>query len=135
MDIETLSNDEFKERERQANKFASSFLLPRDTFLADCRKYPTELEYYRNLKNDWEVSIQAMIFRANDLDVISNNQYQYLMRQVSSRGWRKKEPGDYPYTLNENIFKMAIKLLLDNDYSKEDIATIKVSLIIYCIFK
>ncbi|WP_308749126.1 XRE family transcriptional regulator [uncultured Anaerococcus sp.] len=120
-DIETLSNDEFKERERQANKFASSFLLPRDTFLADCRKYPTELEYYRNLKNDWEVSIQAMIFRANDLDVISNNQYQYLMRQVSSRGWRKKEPGDYPYTLNENIFKMAIKLLLDNDYSKEDI--------------
>lgn len=120
-DIETLSNEEFKERERQANKFASSFLLPRDTFLADCRKYPTELEYYRKLKNDWEVSIQAMIFRSNDLDVITNNQYQYLMRQVSSRGWRKKEPGDYPYTLNENIFKMAIKLLLDNDYSKEDI--------------
>ena len=28
---------------------------------------------------------------------------------------------DSPYTLNENIFKMAIKLLLDNDYSKEDI--------------
>lgn len=123
-DIETLSNEEFKERERQANKFASSFLLPRDTFLADCRKYPTELEYYRKLKNDWEVSIQAMIFRANDLDVISNNQYQYLMRQVSSRGWRKKEPGDYPYTLNENIFKMAIKLLLDNDYSKEDVVNL-----------
>ena len=123
-DIETLSNEEFKERERQANKFASSFLLPRDTFLADCRKYPTELEYYRKLKNDWEVSIQAMIFRANDLDVISNNQYQYLMRQVSSRGWRRKEPGDYPYTLNENIFKMAIKLLLDNDYSKEDVVNL-----------
>ncbi|WP_276861553.1 helix-turn-helix domain-containing protein [Anaerococcus tetradius] len=120
-DIETLSNEEFKERERQANKFASSFLLPRDTFLADCRKYPTELEHYRMLKNNWETSIQAMLFRANDLDVITNNQFQYLMRQVSSRGWRKKEPGDYPYTLNENIFKMAIKLLLDNDYSKEDI--------------
>lgn len=120
-DIETLSNEEFKERERQANKFASSFLLPRDTFLADCRKYPTELEYYRMLKNKWETSIQAMLFRANELDVITNNQFQYLMRQVSSRGWRKKEPGDYPYTLNENIFKMAIKLLLDNDYSKEDI--------------
>lgn len=123
-DIETLSNDEFKERERQANKFASSFLLPRDKFLEDFRKYPTDLEYYRMLKNKWETSIQAMLFRSNDLGLITNNQFQYMMRQVSIRGWRKKEPGDYPHTLNENIFKMAVKLLLDNDYSKEDIVNL-----------
>ena len=118
-DIETLSNEEFKERERQANKFASCFLLPRETFLDDCRKYPTELEYYRMLKSKWNCSIQAMLYRANDLKVISNNQFQYLMRQVSQRGWRKKEPGDFPHTLNDNIFKMSIDLLLENGYSKK----------------
>lgn len=123
-DIETLSNEEFKERERQANKFASSFLLPEETFSIDCERYPTELEYYKKMKSKWEVSIQAMLYRANDLEIISNNQFQYLMRQVSQRGWRKKEPGDSPHVLNENIFKIAIDFLLENEYSKKDIIDI-----------
>ena len=123
-DIETLSNDEFKERERQANKFASSFLLPKEPFINDCSRYPTELKYYLGMKRKWGVSIQAMIYRACDLGLITNNQFQYLMRQISSKGWRKKEPGDFPYELNENIFKMGINLLLENDYSKKDIVQI-----------
>ena len=123
-DIETLSNDEFKDRERQANKFASSLLLPKETFTKDCSRYPTELEYYIRLKKKWGVSIQAMLYRACDLDIISNNQFQYLMRQISSKGWRKKEPGDTPHVLNENIFKMGIELLLDNNYTKQDVTNI-----------
>lgn len=123
-DIETLSNDEFKDRERQANKFASSLLLPKETFSKDCSRYPTELEYYIRLKKKWGVSIQAMLYRACDLDIISNNQFQYLMRQISSKGWRKKEPGDTPHVLNENIFKMGIELLLDNNYTKQDVTNI-----------
>lgn len=123
-DIETLSNDEFKDRERQANKFASSLLLPKETFSKDCSRYPTELEYYIRLKKKWGVSIQAMLYRACDLYIISNNQFQYLMRQISSKGWRKKEPGDTPHVLNENIFKMGIELLLDNNYTKQDVTNI-----------
>ena len=123
-DIETLSNDEFKDRERQANKFASSLLLPKETFSKDCSRYPTELEYYIRLKKKWGISIQAMLYRACDLDIISNNQFQYLMRQISSKGWRKKEPGDTPHVLNENIFKMGIELLLDNNYTKQDVTNI-----------
>lgn len=123
-DIETIPNDEFKDRERQANKFASSLLLPKETFSKDCSRYPTELEYYIRLKKKWGVSIQAMLYRACDLDIISNNQFQYLMRQISSKGWRKKEPGDTPHVLNENIFKMGIELLLDNNYTKQDVTNI-----------
>lgn len=123
-DLETISNDEFKERERQANKFASSFLLPEETFSVDCKRYPNELDYYKTMKPKWNCSIQAMLYRANDLEIISNNQFQYLMRQVSQRGWRKKEPLDFPHVLNENIFKMAIDLLLENGYSNKDITDI-----------
>lgn len=123
-DIETLSNEEFKERERQANKFASSFLLPEDMFKSDVEKFPIELDYYLKLKSKWECSIQAMLYRSNDLGVITNNQFQYLMRQVSQRGWKTKEPGDFPHVLNDNIFKMAIDLLLENNFSKTDIMDI-----------
>ena len=36
----------------------------------------------------------------------------------------KKEPGDTPHVLNENIFKMGIELLLDNNYTKQDVTNI-----------
>ena len=58
-DLEAITKDEFKARERQANMFASAFLLPRDSFGKDIASYPTDLKYYQFLKNKWKVSIQA----------------------------------------------------------------------------
>lgn len=114
-DIDTLSKDDFKARERQANMFASAFLLPRDSFSKDVSQYPTDLKFYLFLKKKWKVSIQAMMYRARQLDIISANQYQYMMRQVSKNGWRTKEPDDLPGNLNESIFQGAIDLLFDNN--------------------
>ena len=114
-DLEAITKDEFKARERQANMFASAFLLPRDSFGKDIASYPTDLKYYQFLKNKWKVSIQAMIYRTPQLGIMSDNQYQYLMRQVSKNGWRIKEPGDVPYSLNENIFQGAIDLLIEQN--------------------
>lgn len=114
-DLEAITKDEFKARERQANMFASAFLLPRDSFGKDIASYPTDLKYYQFLKNKWKVSIQAMIYRIHQLGIMSDNQYQYLMRQVSKNGWRIKEPGDVPYSLNENIFQGAIDLLIEQN--------------------
>ena len=114
-DLEAITKDEFKARERQANMFASAFLLPRDSFGKDIASYPTDLKYYQFLKNKWKVSIQAMIYRTHQLGIMSDNQYQYLMRQVSKNGWRIKEPGDVPYSLNENIFQGAIDLLIEQN--------------------
>lgn len=113
-DIESLSKDEFKARERQADMFAGAFLLPRESFLNDVSQYPTDLNYYRHLKKKWKVSIQAMIVRAKQLDAISPSQYQYMFRQLSKNGWRTSEPDDVQGDLNESIFQGAIKLLFDN---------------------
>ena len=114
-DLEAITKDEFKARERQANMFASTLLLPKYSFGKDIASYPTDLKYYQFLKNKWKVSIQAMIYRTHQLGIISDNQYQYLMRQVSKKGWRLKEPDDVPYSLNENIFQGAIDLLIEQN--------------------
>jgi Zn-dependent peptidase ImmA (M78 family) len=113
-DIELISREEFKARERQANTFASAFLLPRSSFIKDVSFYPTTLDYYKHLKQKWNVSISAMIYRAYYLKVISFNQYQYLMRQVSKNGWREKEPGDISYSLESNVLTSAVNLLIEN---------------------
>ena len=112
-DIDSLSKEEFKLRETEANVFASAFLLPRSTFGSEVSNYPTDLEYYLWLRKKWRTSIQAMMYRARQLGCVTGNQFQYMMRQVSKRGWRKAEPGDSPYTLGDNIFQGAIDLLLD----------------------
>lgn len=109
--IDLLSREEFKAREYEANVFASAFLLPSESFGKDVQAYPTDLKYYCYLKKKWKSSIQSMIYRANQLHYISNNQFQYLMRQVSKNGWRKAEPGDIPFIIGENIFQGAIDLL------------------------
>lgn len=114
-DLESITKEEFKARERQANIFASSFLLPKESFKTDVAHYPTNLEYYKFLKTKWNVSIQAMIYRAHQLEIISSNQYQYLMRQISKNGWREKEPDDKPYILTDNLLQKAISLLIDEN--------------------
>ena len=60
--------------------------------------------------------MQAMIYSAHQLKAITDNQYQYMMRQVSKKGWRTNEPGDTPYYFNENIFQGAIDVLFEADY-------------------
>lgn len=117
-DLEAITKEEFKARERQANMFASAFLLPLNSFSKDIAAYPTDLQYYQFLKKKWKVSIQAMIYRTHQLDIITDNQYQYLMRQVSKNGWRMKEPGDEPYILNESIFQGAVDLLVEQNVLK-----------------
>lgn len=114
--LDLISKEDFKMRETQANMFASAFLMPRESFLREVQAYPTDLNYYLHLKKKWNCSMQAMIYRAHQLNAISDNQYQYMMRQVSKKGWRTKEPGDTPYYLNENIFQGAIDVLFEAGY-------------------
>lgn len=56
-----------------------------------------------------------MLYRTHLLGIMSDNQYQYLMRQISKNGWRQREPGDEPYIINENIFQGAIDLLIEKN--------------------
>ena len=115
-DIEALTRDEFKERENQAHEFAAAFLLPKNSFIEEVMLYPTTLEYYKQLKKKWKVSIQAMIMRAHHLEVISFSQYQYLMRQVSKQGWRKREPlDDTLEVMKPTLLNKSIDLLIDNE--------------------
>lgn len=83
------------DREAEADMFASAFLLPRLPML-DLLSPDLTLESYARLKAKWGVSIQALVRRARDLEVIDYARYRSLMIQISSRGWRKAEPVHIP---------------------------------------
>jgi Zn-dependent peptidase ImmA (M78 family)/DNA-binding XRE family transcriptional regulator len=77
--------------EDEANQFAAEFLMPEQAMRRELAT-PLTLTRLALLKPKWKVSIQAMIVRAKELEVISERQYRYLYEQLAIQGWRTKEP-------------------------------------------
>lgn len=115
-DNEEISRDEFNAREKQANMFASALLLPKKSFSKSVSAYPTNIDYYFALKKKWKVSMQAMMYRARQLDIISANQFQYMMRIMSKNGYRLHESGDKPGEIGDTIFQAALDMLFEGGY-------------------
>jgi Zn-dependent peptidase ImmA (M78 family)/DNA-binding XRE family transcriptional regulator len=86
------SSAQHKEIEKQANDFASAFLLPEATFREFVR-HPS-LDLFRALKAKWRVSIGAMIMRSRSLGVLTEEQYHRLWIAYAKRGWKHGEPLD-----------------------------------------
>lgn len=115
-DEEALSREEFKAKEKEANEFAAAFLMPESSFIKDVSLDPQNLNYYVQLKKKWKVSIGAMLYRSCDLKVISQNQYQYLIRIMQNKGWRKSEPLDNVLLSPvPTMFADAVDVLLTNN--------------------
>ncbi len=77
--------------EKEANLFASEFLLPEDAMREQIVP-PVTLISLAELKPRWKVSVQMLIMRARDLNIISEYQYRYLFAQLGAYGWRTREP-------------------------------------------
>src|SRR5262245_40064419 len=81
------------EEEREANRFAGELLLPEKAMRREILT-PVTLSSIAVLKPRWGVSVQALIRRAYELNILSERQYRYLFEQLSSNGWRKREPNN-----------------------------------------
>lgn len=115
-DEEVLTREEFKQKEKEANEFAAAFLLPEKTFTQDVLLDPQRLDYYVQLKRKWKVSIAAMLYRSCSLGIITQGQYQYMIRVMQNKGWRKNEPLDKTMKATKpSLLVDAVALLLDNN--------------------
>lgn len=110
---DNLDKDTLKEIEKEANRFAGAFLLPRKTFGKQI--ISTSIDYFVQLKQRWGVSIAAMIYRCKDLGIISENQTSYLWRQMAARNMRKNEPLDDSIPIERpTLFRDSFKMLVDS---------------------
>ncbi|WP_456003745.1 ImmA/IrrE family metallo-endopeptidase [Phascolarctobacterium faecium] len=115
-DDEEVDKEEFKERESEANRFAAAFLLPEKTFAIDARKVNASIPAYAKLKEKWKTSIQAMIMRSKNLDLINYDTYQKVIVDMQKRGLRKAEPlDDKLITAEPSVLRTAVMLLLENN--------------------
>lgn len=87
-----LHSDEASDSmEREANAFASSFLMPEAAIKGDFRSVATA--HLLDMKREWGVSLQALFERAYSLGQATRSQRDSFYKMLNSRGWKKAEPG------------------------------------------
>jgi len=116
LDPQELSAEEYRQMEKEADQFASEFLLPAKAFEKSLSEDKLDLEQYIYLKNYWHVAISAMVYRARDLDLLSADDYLKLQKKISYRKWRKVEPLDLTTpTSKPTLLKQSLELLIQNN--------------------
>lgn len=113
--IHDYSSQELKSTiERQANMFASHFLLPSQAFSDSLLS--TNLEYYVDLKKYWKVSIQAMVFKTHSLGLINDDQRLYLNKKISWKKWKTKEPYDDELRVEKpDLLERVYSMIVENN--------------------
>lgn len=81
-------------REKYCHGFAAAVLLPAEVLSKELGKKRNELSLFEldSIKQEYGISMQAIIHRASRLDIISPYLLKQLTIEFSRRGWRKKEP-------------------------------------------
>ncbi|WP_439644090.1 XRE family transcriptional regulator [Gemmatimonas sp.] len=96
-----------EQKELQANRFASAFLMPADGFAREFLHANSSLSGLLELKVRWGVSLQAMVVRAHQLGLLNVAEYRERFRQISRKGWRLDEPNE-PAAEQPELFAMAL---------------------------
>ncbi|MFN3460411.1 MAG: helix-turn-helix domain-containing protein [Oceanibaculum sp.] len=103
--------------EKQANRFASAFLMPMESFSKEV--FGTSLDFFKTLKKRWGVAIAAMAYRCKDLNIITDNQLSYIFRQLNAQKIRKVEPLDDAFSVaHPKVLGEAIRMLVEHGVCK-----------------
>ena len=111
---------DYRNKEVEANMFASEFLMPEVEIKNDLRYL--KLTDLAELKRYWLTSMASLVMRAKDLGCIPQNRYKYLNIELSRYGYKKKEPVNV-YIDTPNIFMTAYKMYRNElGYTKKELA-------------
>ncbi|MBD0100955.1 ImmA/IrrE family metallo-endopeptidase, partial [Acinetobacter baumannii] len=98
--------------EQEANAFASAFLMPRRSLLADPLKIPS-LKGILSKKEIWQVSAAALTYRYNKLGIITDWNATSIYKQLAQRG-RNNEPNPIAHETSLLLSKIFQALAQEN---------------------
>lgn len=117
IDMELLSSQEFKVIEKEADLFASAFLLPEKELVADFAniRRKSNPDAYLELKRKYVVSIASLEMRAYHLGLLNYQENRYFWAQLYKKDYRKQEPLDNEIVpIRPAKMRSLIRFTLDN---------------------
>lgn len=106
--------------EKEADAFASCFLMPTDSVLATKLHYPN-LDTLIKIKRHWGVSVAAINFRLHSLGMTTEWINRSLCIQIAKAGYRTNEPNSLERETSQ-IFEKVFTYLRKNGMGKSEIA-------------
>lgn len=82
------------DEEKAAFRFGSAFLAPADTIykIVGRKRDHFQIKELYLLKKIFGISIQSLLFRLKDLDIISSSSFSMWFRIINKNKWKKDEP-------------------------------------------
>lgn len=110
--------------EEQAHRFAAELLMPEDELreLLPTAMNAKAWDRLGALKEEWGVSIQALLYRARSLGRIGDVTYRNAMVTLTQRGWRRSEPGRVTTIEQPSMLPRSVQLLGEAGISEDTLA-------------
>ncbi len=109
------------ECERAANHFSGAFCAPYPSFQLEC---PRSWNYrgFLELKKRWHLAMQACLYRARQIHLVSESSFRWGMVDLSKRGERTAEAGEFEKPLPTMLAK-ALEMI-QGDFFLDELAGI-----------
>ena len=98
--------------EREVADFASTFLMPSGSVLAEAPWRGT-LGQIIEAKQKWKVSVASLTFRMHKLEMLTEWQYRSLFIDIARNGYRTSEPRGIPQESSQVLVKVFDALAQD----------------------
>jgi transcriptional regulator with XRE-family HTH domain len=112
--------------EEASHRFIGSFLVPAQTARFELGSSRTALdmnELYM-LKHKYGLSMQAWVYRACDLEIITPSTAKHMFQYIRTSGWYRKEPGEpfpseKPQRMERLIYRALVEDLISHSRAQE----------------
>ena len=109
-----------REYEREAEAFASAFLMPRSSITAAAPR-GANLDGLIKAKRRWNVSAAALAYRMHVLGMLSDWQYRMVFVELARRGFSRSEPNPIQRETS-HVLGAVLGVLRDEGMTKQAIA-------------
>jgi Zn-dependent peptidase ImmA (M78 family) len=99
-----------KEIEKLCHRFAGALLLPKDVFIKEFggKRDKITVNELCDLKKHYGISIAAIMARAKNLGLVTDQFYIRFNMQLNARHWRQTEPVEYTGTERSGRFEQLL---------------------------
>lgn len=117
------------DEEKAAFRFAKAFLAPAETLRKDIgeKRTSVRLTELLLLKQKFGMSMQALIYRLRELEIINQSHYDQWWVDIRRLGWKKKEPSELaheqPLWLQESVLRALAEGLIDQKEADQLLGT------------
>lgn len=110
------------DEERAAFRFGAAFLAPAPKIYQEVgeKRALIQLQELFLLKKQFGLSLQALVHRLHDLNVINDSYYQQWFVKFNKLGWRKQEPEEWAFEKSPWLKRNVLRLVAEGIMSQLD---------------